>query len=132
MSITEWTEETIREHMFTEVEVSDNGHEWYRRHLIMFDKFDHSTPFTDADRDDWKYMRLIPKPKTRLMTIKELWWKTLISRNGCLVTVNKVDSHNQINMLDSWITVAEAHLDDFKVAGPDLDYETATSLEVEE
>jgi len=76
--------------------------------------------------------RTKPEPKKRLMTIKELWGKTLVSRNGCLVTVNKVDSHNQINMLDSWITVEEAHLNDWRLAGSDLDYETATSLEVEE
>jgi len=129
---TEWNEESIREHMFTEVEVSDDGHKWHRRHLITFDKFDHSTPFTDADRDDWRHMRLIPKPKKRLMTIKELWGKTLVSRNGCLVTVNKVDSHNQIKMLSSWNTVEEARLNDWRLAGSDLDYETATSLEVDE
>jgi len=35
-------------------------------------------------------------------------------------------------MLDSWNTVEEAHLNDWRLAGPDLDYETATSFEVDE
>jgi hypothetical protein len=132
---TEWTEETIREHLFTEVEVRDRDDEspWRRatlRGFLSLDKTDHI--FVIGTGHGCKYMRLITKPVKRLMTIKELWGKTLVSRNGCLVTVNKVDSHNQIKMLNSWNTVEEAHLNDWRLAGPDLDYETATSLEVDD
>ena len=127
---TEWNEDNIREHLFTEVEVSDSIGHWTRTKLDGF-REGSASPFL-SDGESWRHMRLITKPKKRLMTIKELWGKTLVSHNGCLVTVNKVDSHNQISMLDSWNTVEEAHIYDWKLAGPDLDYETATSLEVDE
>ena len=126
---TEWNEDNIREHLFTVVDVSDNGIDWARTKLEGF-RSKATYPFV-AEGSGWVHMRLITKPKMRLMTTKELWGKTLVSHNGCLVTVNKVDSHNQISMLDSWNTVEEAHIYDWKLAGPDLDYETATSLEVE-
>jgi hypothetical protein len=85
MKITEWNEETIREHMFTEVEVKDIGDYWTRAKLDGF-RSGALAPF-NANGSSWVYMRLITKPKKRLMTTKELWGKTLVSRNGCLVTV---------------------------------------------
>jgi len=127
---TEWNEENIKEHLFTVVDVSDNGIDWARTKLEGF-RSKATYPFV-AEGSGWVHMRLITKPKKRLMTIKELWGKTLVSHNGCLVTVNKVDSHNQIKMLSSWNTVEEARLNDWRLAGSDLDYETATSLEVDE
>jgi len=127
---TEWTEETIREHMFTEVEVSDIGNLWSKHRLDGF-WTKTSYPFL-ANGTSWQYMRLIPKPKKRLMTIKELWGKTLVKKSGALVAVNRVDSAGMIKMINAWNTVEEAHLYDWRLAGPDLDYETATSLEVEE
>ena len=127
---TEWTEETIREHMFTEVEVCDFIGHWTRAKLDGF-REGSASPFL-SDGESWRHMRLITKPTKRLMTIKELWGKTLVSHNECLVTVNRVDSHNQIKMLNSWNTVEEARLNDWRLAGPDLDYETATSLEVDD
>jgi hypothetical protein len=130
MKITEWTEETIREHMFTEVEVKDIGDYWTRAKLDGF-RSGALAPF-NANGSSWVYMRLITKPKKRLMTIKELWGKTLVSRNGCLVTVMTVDSFNQIMMLDSWNTVEEAHLNDWRLADQYFDFGHATSLEVEE
>jgi hypothetical protein len=71
MKITEWNEETIREHMFTEVEVKDIGDYWTRAKLDGF-RSGALAPF-NANGSSWVYMRLITKPKKRLMTIKELW-----------------------------------------------------------
>ena len=128
---TEWNEENIKEHLFTEVELSRERGLWYQHKLGGFYPLKYN-PFISDRGGEYRHMRLITKPKKRLMTIKELWGKTLVSRNGCLVTVNKVDSHNQIKMLSSWNTVEEARLNDWRLAGSDLDYETATSFEVDE
>jgi hypothetical protein len=128
---TEWNEETIYEHMFTEVELSTGGDTWFQHKLGGFCPIKYN-PFISDRGGEYRHMRLITKPKKRLMTIKELWGKTLVSHNGCLVTVNKVDSHNQIKMLSAWNTVEEVHLNDWRLAGPDLDYDTATSLEVDD
>jgi hypothetical protein len=86
----------------------------------------------DIAQGSKEYWEEFDRPKKkRLMTIKELWGKTLVGKMGSLVAINRVDLDGRIKMINAWSTVAEAHLDDFKVAGPDLDYETATSLEVE-
>jgi hypothetical protein len=83
---TEWTEETIREHMFTEVEVQDTGDYWGRQKLIGFDAGE-DLPFIDGNGESWKNMRLIPKPKKRLMKPIELCGKWLdFGEDGlCLV-----------------------------------------------
>ena len=126
---TEWNEENIKEHLFTVVDVSDNGIDWARTKLEGF-RSKATYPFV-AEGSGWVHMRLITKPKKRLMTIKELWGKTLVGKMGSLVAVNRVDSAGMIKMINDWNTVEEAHIHDWKLAGPDLDYETATSLEVE-
>ena len=127
---TEWNEDNIREHMFTDVDVSDNGVDWSRGKLYGFTS---RSPIRFlAGGTTWLHMRLMPKPKKRLMTIKELWGKTLVKKSGALVAVSRVDSAGMVKMINAWNTVEEAHLYDWRLAGPDLDYETATSLEVEE
>jgi hypothetical protein len=85
-----------------------------------------NNPHWNWDKNNY---RIKPEPKKRLMTIKELWGKTLVGKSGALVAVNRVDSAGRIKMINAWNTVEEAHLYDWKLAGPDLDYETATSLE---
>jgi len=72
---TEWNEENIREHMFTEVEVSTDGTSWFRRKLGGFCPLKYS-PFFTASGVGYRHMRLIPKPKKRLMKPIEIvgWW----------------------------------------------------------
>jgi len=84
---------------------------------------------------DWYRLeyRIRPEPKKRLMTIKELWEKTLIHKKGHMSVVNKASNNNIQLIRDSFFySIEEIHADDWRLAGPDLDYETATSLEVEE
>ena len=67
---TEWNEENIREHMFTEVEVSDHGIDWSRGKLYGFSSCSPSRFL--AGGTTWNLMRLIPKPVKRLMKPIEL------------------------------------------------------------
>ena len=67
---TEWTEETIREHLFTDVEVSDNGINWSRGKLYGFAP--HAPNCFLAGGTTWLHMRIITKPKKRLMKPIEL------------------------------------------------------------
>ena len=67
---TEWNEENIREHMFTDVEVSDNGVAWSRGKLYGFTS---RSPIRFlAGGTTWLHMRLITKPTKRLMKHIEL------------------------------------------------------------
>jgi len=77
---TEWTEETIRPHMFTEVEVRDRNDDspWRKaklRGFLSLDKTDHV--FVIGTGHGCKYMRIIPKPTKRLMKPIELCGKWL-------------------------------------------------------
>ena len=77
---TEWTEETIRPHMFTEVEVRDRNDDspWRKaklRGFLSLDKTDHV--FVIGTGHGCKYMRIIPKPTKRLMKPIELAGKWL-------------------------------------------------------
>jgi hypothetical protein len=130
MKITEWTEETIREHMFTEVEVSDNGIDWSRGKLYGFTS---RSPIRFlAGGTTWLHMRLITKPKKRIMTIKELWGKTLIDTAGEMFIVSEALGNRIPDSGGSFHEIKWYSDLGWRLAGPDLDYETATSLEVEE
>jgi len=67
---TEWNEENIKEHLFTVVDVSDNGIDWARTKLEGF-RSKATYPFV-AEGSGWVHMRLITKPKKRLMKPIEL------------------------------------------------------------
>ena len=67
---TEWNEETIREHMFTDVDVSDNGVDWSRGKLYGFTS---RSPIRFlAGGTTWLHIRIITKPTKRLMKPIEL------------------------------------------------------------
>jgi hypothetical protein len=72
---TEWNEDNIKSHMFTEVEVSDNERAWSRGKLYGFTSRTRSRFL--AVGATWLHMRLIPKPKRRLMKPIELAGKWL-------------------------------------------------------
>ena len=72
---TEWNEDNIKAHMFTEVEVKDIGDYWTRAKLDGF-RSGALAPF-NANGSSWVYMRLIPKPVKRLMKPIELAGKWL-------------------------------------------------------
>ena len=129
---TEWTEETIREHMFTEVELSTDGARWFRHTLCGFCPLRHN-PFIISDRGpDYRHMRLIPKTVKRIMTIKELWGKTLINECGSMMTIcNSCDGSVVDSVADEIIPIQELHSRGWKLAGPDLEWSTATSLMIE-
>ena len=130
MKITEWNEETIREHMFTEVEVKDIGDYWTRAKLDGF-RSGALAPF-NANGSSWVYMRLIPKPKKRLMTIKELWGKTLINNVGSMFVVNKADDDGRVLCIKMWLKISELHSCGWMLSDQYFDFGHATSLEVEE
>ena len=67
---TEWNEDNIKSHMFTEVEVIDNERAWSRGKLYGFTSRTRSRFL--AVGATWLHMRLIPKPKRRLMKPIEL------------------------------------------------------------
>ena len=87
---TEWTEETIREHMFTEVEVSDGGEIWLKHRLDGFWTRT-SYPFL-ANGTSWRHMRLMPKTVMRLMKPIELWGKLLDFAEEGMTTVIEFDN----------------------------------------
>ena len=68
---TEWNEDNIREHMFTEVEVSTDGTNWFKNNLGGFCPLKYS-PFFTASGVGYRHMRLITKPKKRIMKPIEL------------------------------------------------------------
>ena len=68
---TEWNEENIREHMFTDVEMSDSGERWSKHKLGGFCPLRHH-PFVSDRGGEYRHMRLIPKPTKRLMKPIEL------------------------------------------------------------
>ena len=68
---TEWNEDNIRGHLFTEVEVSTDGTSWFRRKLGGFCPLKYS-PFFTASGVGYRHMRLITKPTKRLMKPIEL------------------------------------------------------------
>ena len=70
-----WKEENIKPHLFTEVEVCDDGESWEKRKLNGF-RSGGGFSFL-ADGVEWQYMRLIPEKKTRLMTPTKLAGKWL-------------------------------------------------------
>jgi len=72
---TEWNEENIKEHLFTVVDVSDNGIDWARTKLEGF-RSKATYPFV-AEGSGWVRMRLIPKKTKRLMKPIELAGKWL-------------------------------------------------------
>jgi hypothetical protein len=126
---TEWTEETIREHMFTEVEVSDIGNLWSKHRLDGF-WTKTSYPFL-SNGTSWKYMRLITKPTKRLMTIKDLWGKTLINNVGSMFVVNKADDDGRVLCLKMWMKISELHSCGWMLSDQYFDFGHATSLMVE-
>ena len=72
---TEWNEDNIREHMFTDVDVSDNGVDWSRGKLYGFTS---RSPIRFlAGGTTWVHMRIITKPTKRLMKPIELAGKWL-------------------------------------------------------
>ena len=73
--------------------------------------------------------RVKPEIKERFLTVTELWGKTLINKNGnmCLVYSGNPSNNTIWNGVD-WDTVEELHNMDWRVAGPDYDYNTANSL----
>jgi len=68
---TEWNEDNIREHMFTEVEVSTDGTSWFQHKLGGFCPLKYN-PFISDRGGEYRHMRLITKPKKRLMKPIEL------------------------------------------------------------
>ena len=72
---TEWNEDNIREHMFTEVEVSDYIGHWTRAKIDGF-REGSASPFL-SNGESWISMRLITKPTKRLMKPIELAGKWL-------------------------------------------------------
>jgi len=89
---TEWNEENIREHMFTEVEVSEDGEIWHIKKLNGFlcDKY---RPFVTAFGGVYGYMRLITKPTQRLMKPIELAGKWLDFGNDGMALIVGVDDN---------------------------------------
>lgn len=79
-----------------------------------------------------------PEPKTRLLTIKEIWGKTLITPSGKMGIVGLMnceeddDGEALILIQKKWRTLDMLHDHGWRIAGPDLCYETASSLEVSE
>jgi len=55
--MTEWNEDNIREHLFTEVEVRSRG-EWYKQRLVGFDTARRER-FIDENKNYWEEMRPI-------------------------------------------------------------------------
>ena len=130
------TKDQIRTLIFTEVEVSDDGKKWWTCELLGYDE-DFDTPFI-IHGASCKFMRPIQPKKKRLLTVKELWGETLIRKNGDMVMVTETYTNNCgesliIGMGGTKFTVDYLHYQKgWKLAGPDLCYETATSLEIAE
>jgi hypothetical protein len=87
---TEWNEDNIKAHMFTEVEVSDNERDWSRGKLYGFTSRTRSRFL--AVGATWLHMRLIPKPKRRLMKPIELAGKWLDFAEEGMTTVIEFDN----------------------------------------
>ena len=87
---TEWNEENIREHLFTEVELSNNSRAWCKIKLDGYRK-NSTHPFITGDQG-WARMRLITKPKKRLMKPIELWGKLLDFAEKGMTTVIEFDN----------------------------------------
>ena len=90
---TEWTEETIREHLFTEVEVRDRDDEspWRRatlRGFLSLDKTDHV--FVVGTGHGFEYMRLIPKPK--IAKIESAWQDAELRADKNLKRVKELEA----------------------------------------
>jgi len=66
---TDWTKEEIRELMFTEVELSDNGKRWSRRELTGYME-DCGQCYYDQESEAWRYLRPIPVKRTVPMSAK--------------------------------------------------------------
>lgn len=106
---------------------NSEGEVWARYTFEGISSIDSDCDFIAyVEEDDeimtFSYCRPIPKKKTRLRTLKEIWGKTLINEDGIAWFV---DSTSMI--------VESYHKDGFKVnMQNELDYENAESLEVEE
>ena len=127
---TEWNEDNIREHLFTVVDVSDNGIDWARTKLEGF-RSKATYPFV-AEGSGWVHMRLITKPKKRLMTIKELWGKTLMNECGSMMTICNSCDGNVVDSVDGEIIpIQELHVRGWKLADQYFDFKHSTSLMIE-
>ena len=73
---TEWNEENIKDHLFTEVELSRERGLWYQHKLGGFYPLKYN-PFVSDRGGEYRHMRLITKPKKRLMKPIELAGKWL-------------------------------------------------------
>lgn len=112
-----------------EVEYQEPGDdEWHG----MTDPIDH------MDFSCFDY-RIKPTKQKRLLTVKELWGKTLMHPQGSMFMVTDLREDGRIALIphedeseSASISIEIAHAKCWKLAGPDLCYETATSLEVEE
>lgn len=82
-------------------------------------------PLWDFNMYDYRVV-----PTKRFLTLKELWGKTLINKDGdmSLVCSGKI-SNNTIWDGSNSHTVGQLHKMGWRVAGPDYDYNTANSLE---
>jgi len=128
---TEWNEETVRPHLFTEVEVSDIGNLWSKYRLDGF-WTKTSYPFL-ANGTSWKLMRLIPKPTKRLMKPIELANKWLDFGDDGMAMIVGFD-HDRVMMHSDMFSVEELNCHDYGCQGwrDTPTSELNTSFEVDE
>lgn len=126
------TKQQVKTHLFEEVECSDDGDTWRRSILMGYD----ADGTYRANYTWWKHCRL-PKPKAkRLLTVKEIWGRTLIHFGFGMMIVSDMNGDNEIlnrsEKDDSyWQSIEGLHRDGWRLADETLEYENATSLEVE-
>jgi hypothetical protein len=88
-----WTEETVREHMFKMVEMSDNGIDWTRQKLMGFFP-DNSQPFSNCGCcSGYRYMR--PIKAVEPWTFETCPWPLSVVRKSAIekLTFTIIDKH---------------------------------------
>lgn len=107
---------------------TENPHNWFK----VCPKSIYSNPEWDFST---KIYRIKPEIKERFLTVKELWGKTLITKDEqTFIVASAIGDNINIHIRGSYsyvATVAKLHDTGWKLATNDLTYETATSLKIE-
>ena len=97
---------------------------------------DNSANWFDATSPSWDFytcnFRIKQKQvvSSRLLTIREVWGKTLVNDHGDMFIVAH-SSSGHLTKVNDWCSIGVLHHAGWKLAGPDLNYKTAISLEVQ-
>jgi hypothetical protein len=128
------TKEQVKEHLFEEVEVRYASGKWGTGTLEGYIESE-ACPYI-VDGEYRKHCRL-PKPKAkRMLTVKEIWGKTLIHPDNSLFIVDSSyvngDGTFKVHMGSGvFLSVENLRKEGWRLADDSLTYENATSLEVE-